>query len=216
MALISEKYIDKIRETVINKATSLSPNDRVSKAINAKVTTRKDGWSVRWMVSLNEAPEARAFEYGSGIHATVGQRKHYIIKPRNKKVLAFEWQAADVNELRGSRIGWWRGFNKFMNSDTDGPASYWNRPEPSFAGFAGDGSGRLLFNWVRHPGVEAANKGKGYLGYAVELTKGTLSDSVLEGAKEGIAREIFKRFKFGTTESGKFVRIKSSYKASEL
>jgi hypothetical protein len=217
MPLIAQKYLEAIKNEVVTRAKNLTPggsDSRLASAIGATVTSRQDGWSIRYKVDIKKAPEARAFEYGSGIHAQVGPKKHYIIKPRNKKVLAFKWEAADVNELRGSRIGWWRGFNKFQNSDTDGPASYWNRPEPSFAGLSGDGSGRLLFNWVRHPGVEAANKGKGYLGYAVELTKGTLSEKILEGAVEGLGKEIYKgsRFGFARDKGGRFVRINSSFR----
>jgi len=206
MKLLSQEHLEKIKKHVIDVARGLAPR-RVKDAIGADVTSRQDGWSIAWKVDLQKAPEARAFEYGSGTHAQVGPKKYYIIKPRKKKVLAFHWETADVAALKGSRINWWQSFNKFQNSDTDGPASYWNRPEPSFAGFS-DIDERLQFNWVRHPGVSAANSGKGYMRLAFDMTKNTVSTSVLDGAKAGLGKQIRRSGIFGFERDvvGRFVK----------
>lgn len=39
----------------------------------------------------NSHPAAAAYEFGSGIHATKGEKGKYPIEPRNKKYLAFMW-----------------------------------------------------------------------------------------------------------------------------
>jgi hypothetical protein len=76
---------------------------------------------------------ARAYEYGSGIHAKRGKRGKYTIKPRpGRKVLAFNWEVANTS-----------------------PGHFIFLPD-----------GRVIFPSVQHPGVEAANGGKGYLGSA--------------------------------------------------
>jgi len=43
------------------------------------------------IIDLNIAPEARAFEFGSGIHATKGEVKKYPIKAKNVPNLVFWW-----------------------------------------------------------------------------------------------------------------------------
>lgn len=66
---------------------------------------------------------ARAFEYGSGVHATRGRKGKYLIKPINGKRLAFAWPKASPPFIRGRKL----------------------------AGQLPDG--RLSFFYVEHPGV---------------------------------------------------------------
>jgi hypothetical protein len=54
-------------------------------------------------ISLNQAPMAAAFEYGSGLHSEKGDRKKYLILPKNADVLAFPWGEAE--NLNPSVIG---------------------------------------------------------------------------------------------------------------
>ena len=77
--------------------------------------------------------DARAQEYGSGIRARRGSKQKYIIRPKNKKILAFHWEVADAN--------------------------------PENFTFAPDG--RVLLHSVNHPGIKAANDGKGYIAPAM-------------------------------------------------
>lgn len=81
-------------------------------------------FSVKVIVDLKKAPQARAFEYGSGIHATRGQAKKYPIAPKNVAHLAFDWPGRDPTWKHGKK----------------------------FAGMLPDG--RFLFNYVDHPGVK--------------------------------------------------------------
>ena len=47
------------------------------------------GLGIYVKVDLSAAPMARAFEKGSGIHATIGEAKEYDIVPVNKEFLSF-------------------------------------------------------------------------------------------------------------------------------
>lgn len=55
--------------------------------------TKQDGiYQVDIVINTNPetgAPEAPAFEYGSGIHATRGETKRYIIRPKRAPMLVF-------------------------------------------------------------------------------------------------------------------------------
>lgn len=78
---------------------------RIPGAISvSEVREWKDGLGIYIKVDLNKAPEARAYEYGSGIHAThftasprqLGAGGFIEITPRNSPFLAFmgthEWE----------------------------------------------------------------------------------------------------------------------------
>lgn len=71
------------------------------------------------------APEAAAFEYGSGIH-NPDNPQTYVIKPKNKNALAFFWDKVDADTKPGK---------KFI------------RISPT--------TGKAMFRYVDHPGVTA-------------------------------------------------------------
>jgi hypothetical protein len=149
-------------------AKSLAPT-HVANAISSHVEDKGEGeYIIRITANRNIAPDARAWEFGSGIHARRGVKKKYPIKPKEKKILAFYWDVATVSEMERGSPG------KFM--------------------FAPDG--RVLFHSVQHPGIEAANGGKGYIAPAmIELRKKgrqELSESIRQ-AIVGDLRESFGR-----------------------
>lgn len=114
-------------------ARSYAPN-HVRPAISSHVETKEEGqFIIRITADRKIAPDARAQEFGSGIHARRGAKKKYPILPRTKKVLAFHWEVADAN--------------------------------PEQFVFAPDG--RVLLPSVQHPGIVAANGGKGYIAPAM-------------------------------------------------
>lgn len=80
---------------------------------------------------------ARAYEYGSGIHATRGKRGTYIIESKTGGALAFKWDkgAKNIKALT-------RSLFSHKASGTYG----------KYLGRASDG--RLMFAWVDHPGVK--------------------------------------------------------------
>ena len=68
----------------------------------------------------NSAPEAVAFEYGSGIHGKKGQT--YIIKPINAPVLAFDWPGHDPDFPMGKKfVGISDTTGKFLFNYVDHP-----------------------------------------------------------------------------------------------
>jgi hypothetical protein len=141
---------------------------------------------------------ARAMEYGSGIHnKTKFQSKRQaspkgriLITPKTKKALAFKWDVADRELLRQTRIKYFQADKKAY--EMPGVSS---RGVPSFMGES-QTDDRLLFNWVMHPGIEAANKGKGYMRPALEAARPEISKLIGEDAMKNLKlkiRSIFSR-----------------------
>ena len=200
ISLISQEDANKIVSVVLSETRKVAPR-HIAPHIYATVRTRKDGgYSVKWEVDSSPdgpTPDARAREYGSGIHSSIAQyRKKYLIKPKKAKVLAFAWDTADVDALRSSRIAFWRRKKKFVDTDQDGEFSFPSYSSlPSFAGEAPDG--RLMFNYVYHPGVEAENQGRGYLGLGFSRAQERVKEEILKSAKEDLGREIYKNLRFG-------------------
>lgn len=109
------RWSTQLRKSVkIGKAKEIG--DTVSINIQIGVGTDRQGKPLTGM--------ARAYEFGSGIHATRGRRGTYIIRPVNKKRLAFAWPKATPPFRRGKKL----------------------------AGQLPDG--KLSFFYVEHPGVE--------------------------------------------------------------
>lgn len=78
-------------------ARSLAPN-HVRPAISSHVETKGDGtYLIRITASRKIAPDARAQEYGSGLHSRRGTKRKYPILPKTRKVLAFYWDVAEAN-----------------------------------------------------------------------------------------------------------------------
>lgn len=122
---------------ITSLARSLAPS-HVRPAISSKTETKDEGtYIIRTTADRKIAPDARAWEYGSGIHARRGKKGKYPILPKNKGVLAFNWEVANAN--------------------------------PENFTFAPDG--RVLLFAVNHPGIQAANGGKGYIAPAIRELK---------------------------------------------
>lgn len=141
-------------------AKGFAPN-HVEPAISSHVEVKDDGtYTIRITADRRIAPDARAQEFGSGLHARRGVKRKYPIKPKNAKVLAFNWEVANASPER------------FV--------------------FAPDG--RVLLPSVQHPGIEAANGGKGYIAPAMrELRKRAKAelDKDIKAAIVGDLRESF-------------------------
>lgn len=77
--------------TIFRKALMrVAPTQRIKRnVVIEKVTGRGNSKFISVRI---RAPEVRAFEYGSGLHATKGPRQKYIIRPRRKKALYFYWE----------------------------------------------------------------------------------------------------------------------------
>lgn len=78
-------------------AKSFAP-DHVKPAISSHVETKGEGsFVIRTIADRRIAPDARAQERGSGLHAHRGPRAKYPILPKTKRLLAFYWEVADRN-----------------------------------------------------------------------------------------------------------------------
>jgi hypothetical protein len=107
------------------KAEAKSQEVRTPK-IEFKVGTATQNENVASIEVSASHPAVRAYEWGSGVHATKGEKKPYVIFPRNKNALAFHWDK--VNE--STRTGL-----KFMGISPT--------------------TGKAIFAYVEHPGVAA-------------------------------------------------------------
>lgn len=160
--LFNQEQIQKIAESIRDQISNYAPGHIANAILNGNqedfqviVTSRKDGWSARMAINLDNIPDARAQEYGSGENATRGAKNKYLIVPKNKKALAFHWEKANRKALQSNLD--WRVFNAMRVGGTYYDAIH---DGSSFQGFASDG--RLKFNWVMHPGIKPYN-GTGYI-----------------------------------------------------
>lgn len=84
-------FVPKMKEKRAQVNAPRNIDDAIS--VTSPVLTSK-GAKVEVEISLEEAPAAAAFEWGSGEHATRGPRGKIRIVPKQKDVLAFLWPNA--------------------------------------------------------------------------------------------------------------------------
>jgi hypothetical protein len=107
----------------------------------------------------NPAGIAAAYEWGSGIHRTKGTPGKYKIFPRDKMALAFFWDKVDAT----SKTNY-----KFLGISTK--------------------TGKAIFNFVDHPGVEK----RPYLVPTIEDTKEEFKKILGQGFKAEILQGVNK------------------------
>lgn len=144
-------------------ARTLAKTDRIRRSI--QVTTVQDesdsAKSITVKISTKDAPEALAYEFGSGIWGKLGRK--YPIDPVNSEFLAFDWpQAANI----GSREG---------VPDIVSPVV--NLPGGGFTG------GRAILPGVMHPGVKAVP----YMQPAAEKNLAKILNGMADGTVGPIA-----------------------------
>lgn len=154
------------------RAKAYAPN-HVKNSISSKVEEVGEGrYIIRTTADRRIAPDARAQEYGSGLRARRGVKRKYIIKPKNKKLLAFYWDVLD---------------------EFDAPETVLFSPK--FTGFAPDG--RATFRYVEHPGIQAANGGKGYIAPAAKDLRKRIKESLKKGGADAIRADIGRSLRVG-------------------
>lgn len=139
-------------------AKEYAPNTHLRNSIHSKVDIGQGKYIIRVRAV---GPDARAREYGSGVHARgartskhqLGPHGKILIKPKNRKYLAFYWEKANDNIPR--------------------------LPD-----------GRVVLPKVEHPGVEAANNGKGYLAPAINKVREHIRKRFAREAKRPIMLDI--------------------------
>lgn len=152
------KYISLIRV----KTTSQEKNGKLD-IVAVASSKRKD------------APVARAYEFGSGIHSRSTKRSRFQqgakgfirIAPKGKKVLAFFWDKVSHTTPAGKKF---RGVSTM--------------------------TGKALFRYVDHPGVVAANGGRGYMAPAIAKVRKQMREDIPKDIREevvGSFRRVFKK-----------------------
>lgn len=145
--------------------------------VTAKASGAKGG-AVGINVDATSAKgDARAYEYGSGVHSTSsktsrwqqGTKGKILITPKKAPVLAFDWQV-----LKKYPVG-----TTFPNS-------------PKLIQIVDEGRG--IFRYVEHPGVKAANGGKGYVRPAINEVRKTIRKEIPKGMRDAYVGGIRKAF----------------------
>lgn len=180
--------MDTLTEALRKRATAWSKdiknraNSAPGKPAHIRVTYRnqvKEGEIDMEFSANSPKGDARAYEKGSGIHSNspkqsphqMGSRGFIRIKPKHKKLLAFYWDVLDNPDIAEQL---------FLHS-------------PKFMGFADDGRG--LFRFVDHPGVEAANGGRGYLQPAITAVRRKIRVEIPDEVRKSVVIDIRKVFK---------------------
>ena len=138
-------------------ARSLAPA-HVQPAIHSKVEEKGDGqFIIRIMADRRVAPDARAQEFGSGLHARRGAKKKYPIQ--GHPFLVFPWDVATQNP------------DQFTMHE-----------------------GKVVLAQVMHPGIEAANGGKGYIAPAMNELRKHARAELSKDIKEAIVGDLRESF----------------------
>ncbi|RMD59248.1 hypothetical protein D6833_11715, partial [Candidatus Parcubacteria bacterium] len=126
---------------VIEKAqANASWSSRIPPAITLKDIEVQRGTVIATIsVDLEKAPHAAAFELGSGLHATRGEKKKYPIRPKEKQVLKFPFTLTYPPRER-------------KLAGAEGIGGYWN--VLGVLAREGSVSGNMYWHYVEHPGVE--------------------------------------------------------------
>ena len=147
LASIARKYAPYAKEQAIKYA----PNKHLKASIQSK-DSRINSTKYRITVSAH-GPDARAREYGSGIHSQLGPKEKYPIVPVNAPALVFFWEKANDNIPRTE-------------------------------------DGRVILQKVMHPGVEAANDGKGYIGPALVEVRKKIKENLSDDLRSAIVLDL--------------------------
>lgn len=116
---------------IASNARLNAPTQRIKEHIIVDSAEASSGnYSITIRIPLKDAPEAGAYEFGSGVHSTRGPKKEYRIDPKNSPVLAIP------------RSRW---------PDFEDPVRVKIPPDRMLK----EGRTGLLLRYVMHPGVEA-------------------------------------------------------------
>jgi hypothetical protein len=117
---------------------------------------------------------ARAYEYGSGMRSKKNRRK-ITIAPRKKRFLAFYWEKAIASPRNSLFV---KDKKIYRGGEDDIPAG-----------------ARILLGSVKHPGVRAANSGKGYLKPAIDKVRRQIRKEIPADVRKAALGTFRKAFK---------------------
>lgn len=191
--LLTTENMGIIQNLLDSKIQQLSPSPKLSSAVEFVIYESKNGNSIKVRINMKKhnLPYARAMEYGSGTRKSIlgkRQSKHQsspnsTIRIAPKKpggLLAFHWEKANVQVLRGNAA------KRIADSGESGLSDSFilRNDGGKFAGVASDG--KYLFNYVDHPGIRAANNGKGYLRLSLSESLENIETAVGKSAAENL------------------------------
>lgn len=96
-----ERLAKNIADQMVRRSKGYAPTERIRANIFSRRERTRDTVSIRVGVNLTAAPEARAYEYGSGMRARRSRTSPnqpapfgpIVIRPVNKRHLTFFWEA---------------------------------------------------------------------------------------------------------------------------
>lgn len=112
------------REIVAQAQQNASFSQEIQDSITFDpATPTPTGYEVIIKAGGRQAPQAVAFEYGSGIHRTKGTPGTYKILPKNASMLAFQWNPANpIGALMSPKVfDWIEDENTWLFLEVDHP-----------------------------------------------------------------------------------------------
>lgn len=89
------QVMNNIAEEIVQEIAVKSRSSKIKEGTSI-VRAKETQENVYEVTVLTQAPQAIAFEFGSGLHRTVGTPSKYPIVPKNKDLLKFEWVEAGL------------------------------------------------------------------------------------------------------------------------
>jgi hypothetical protein len=141
-------------------AKKYAPGSRIRTTIFSKKIEQpsRGRYRIRVHAGGPDAPDARAREYGSGLWAKRGRRGTITIRPKGK-ALVFPWETP-TSAFSGAQV------HSGVPRTADGK--------------------KVILKKVEHPGVQAANNGRGYIGPAMRDTRKALRNRMKKEGTEAI------------------------------
>jgi hypothetical protein len=138
------------------------------KIISVKSTVKESAGKVD-ILSTATGEASRAYEYGSGIHSRLSKKSPKQISPKGKIL---------IKPITRKVLAFnWEVANT----------------SPGYFIFLDDG--RVIFPSVKHPGVKAANEGKGYLAPAVNEVRKQIRKEISKETRDAVLGTFRKSFK---------------------
>lgn len=161
----------RLASTFTRLAKSFAPNAHIRRSISTKI--QKDGGSVSLVISA-KSPDARAYEKGSGIHSLGKRKSKKQLVPRGPIIIR-------------PKSG--KGFLVFP----------WEiaSANPSAFRMTKDGK-KVMLVQVQHPGVQAANNGRGYLKPASQKMRTLIRKELKLAFRKSLLADIRATMKTGT------------------
>lgn len=166
MATYFQIYMKALIEEAKNNLSAFAKSYAPNKHLRGSIKSesKSAGENKFQIIVKASGPDAAASEHGSGLWATREERRKYSILPRNKPLLVFKWDAT-TSPFSGREIHVPRDKNNIVH-----------------------------LKKVEHPGIEAANNGRGFLYPAAQDTKRDIVENIKTDVVAAIKIDIREAF----------------------